>query len=253
MHYKRISADCHLDMPWMPPGLFVENARARPQGAHALCRGRAGRAAMGRQERRQFRAAHTASARAARSMSRDRTSASTSWPSTVSIPTPSRARPLQRPASAPQGHGDGRGRRRGHLRHSRRRLEAQRPRSQQRDAAHLQRLAEGFLQPLPRPADRSRLPALRQYRRGGRRGAPRRQDGAARPRTVLLLGHGADVAPGLGEAVAGGQRRRAAAAFPHLPDDRAALAHRGPPRSARRDVHRRLGVPDGAHPHHRRR
>ena len=27
MHYKRISADCHLDMPWMPPELFVENAR----------------------------------------------------------------------------------------------------------------------------------------------------------------------------------------------------------------------------------
>ena len=27
MHYKRISADCHLDMPWMPPGLFTENAR----------------------------------------------------------------------------------------------------------------------------------------------------------------------------------------------------------------------------------
>src|SRR5207247_11053777 len=28
MHYRRISADCHLDMPCMPPGLFVENARA---------------------------------------------------------------------------------------------------------------------------------------------------------------------------------------------------------------------------------
>ncbi|HEV2098511.1 MAG TPA: amidohydrolase family protein [Stellaceae bacterium] len=27
MHYRRISADCHLDMPWMPPGLFTENAR----------------------------------------------------------------------------------------------------------------------------------------------------------------------------------------------------------------------------------
>src|SRR6266853_4282920 len=27
MHYKRISADCHLDMPCMPPELFVENAR----------------------------------------------------------------------------------------------------------------------------------------------------------------------------------------------------------------------------------
>src|ERR687887_2557509 len=26
MHYRRISADCHLDMPWMPTELFVENA-----------------------------------------------------------------------------------------------------------------------------------------------------------------------------------------------------------------------------------
>jgi len=26
MHYKRISADCHLDMPWMPPDLFVSEA-----------------------------------------------------------------------------------------------------------------------------------------------------------------------------------------------------------------------------------
>jgi predicted TIM-barrel fold metal-dependent hydrolase len=27
MQYRRISADCHLDMPWMPPTLFTENAR----------------------------------------------------------------------------------------------------------------------------------------------------------------------------------------------------------------------------------
>ena len=27
MHYRRISADCHLDMPCMPPELFTENAR----------------------------------------------------------------------------------------------------------------------------------------------------------------------------------------------------------------------------------
>jgi uncharacterized protein len=27
MQYRRISADCHLDMPWMPPNLFVDNAR----------------------------------------------------------------------------------------------------------------------------------------------------------------------------------------------------------------------------------
>ncbi|MEA2787735.1 MAG: hypothetical protein QOG73_141, partial [Acetobacteraceae bacterium] len=26
MQYKRISADCHLDMPWMPPELFTSEA-----------------------------------------------------------------------------------------------------------------------------------------------------------------------------------------------------------------------------------
>src|SRR3954467_10623807 len=26
MQYRRISADCHLDLPWLPPELFVENA-----------------------------------------------------------------------------------------------------------------------------------------------------------------------------------------------------------------------------------
>jgi predicted TIM-barrel fold metal-dependent hydrolase len=26
MHYRRISADCHLDLPWMPPELFVSEA-----------------------------------------------------------------------------------------------------------------------------------------------------------------------------------------------------------------------------------
>ena len=28
MQYTRISADCHIDMPWMPPELFTENASA---------------------------------------------------------------------------------------------------------------------------------------------------------------------------------------------------------------------------------
>ena len=48
------------------------------------------------------------------------------------------------------------------------------------------------------------------------------QDGAARPRTVVLMGHGADVAPGVGAVVEGGRRCRPAIAFPYLPDDRAA-------------------------------
>ena len=28
MSYTRISADCHLDLPWMPPDLFTANASA---------------------------------------------------------------------------------------------------------------------------------------------------------------------------------------------------------------------------------
>src|SRR5215467_13271873 len=28
MHYTRISADCHIDMPWLPPDLFTSNASA---------------------------------------------------------------------------------------------------------------------------------------------------------------------------------------------------------------------------------
>ena len=28
MNYQRISADCHIDMPWMPPDLFIANASA---------------------------------------------------------------------------------------------------------------------------------------------------------------------------------------------------------------------------------
>ena len=26
MQYRRISADCHLDLPWLPPELFVSQA-----------------------------------------------------------------------------------------------------------------------------------------------------------------------------------------------------------------------------------
>jgi len=27
MQYKRISVDCHLDLPWLPPELFVSEAK----------------------------------------------------------------------------------------------------------------------------------------------------------------------------------------------------------------------------------
>jgi len=28
MRYTRISADCHIDLPWIPPDLFTSNASA---------------------------------------------------------------------------------------------------------------------------------------------------------------------------------------------------------------------------------
>jgi hypothetical protein len=28
MNYTRISADCHIDLPWVPPDLFTANATA---------------------------------------------------------------------------------------------------------------------------------------------------------------------------------------------------------------------------------
>ena len=49
MRYRRISADCHIDMPWMPPDLFTSNASAAlkermpyvtdgPDGPHWTCK-----------------------------------------------------------------------------------------------------------------------------------------------------------------------------------------------------------------------
>ena len=49
MRYTRISADCHLDLPWMPPDLFTSNASAAmkermpftkdgPDGPYWTCR-----------------------------------------------------------------------------------------------------------------------------------------------------------------------------------------------------------------------
>ena len=49
MQYRRISADCHLDLPWMPPDLFTSNASPGmkermpyvadgPDGPHWTCK-----------------------------------------------------------------------------------------------------------------------------------------------------------------------------------------------------------------------
>ena len=51
MEYTRISADCHIDLPWLPPDLFTSNASAAmkdrmpyvadsPEGAYWTCKGK---------------------------------------------------------------------------------------------------------------------------------------------------------------------------------------------------------------------
>ena len=85
----------------------------------------------------------------------------------------------------------------------------------------------------------------------------RRQVGPARAGALLLVGHGADVASDVGALVEGGERRAASPALPHLPHA-AAQHHREAWRPGRTlgVLHRRVGLPDepGEHPgrHHRR-
>ncbi len=52
MQYKRISADCHLDLPWMPPDLFTSMAPRDAEGSHAVRRGDRRRPEVDGQERR---------------------------------------------------------------------------------------------------------------------------------------------------------------------------------------------------------
>ena len=72
-------------------------------------------------------------------------------------------------------------------------------------------------------------------------------------RTLMLLGYGPDVAPVLGAAVEGRQRRATAAAFPHLPRHPAAGAQPAPGQhEAPGAVHQCRRVPDEPDPDHRR-
>ena len=126
MHYKRISADCHLDMPWMPPDCSCENARRDlkermpyvedgPQGPQWVAKNGAN-----------FGLLYGVGPGGA-NMSRARTSGSTSWPSTGLYEDAKQGRPAATTRICASRTWTGRGRRRGHLRHPRRRLEAQRP------------------------------------------------------------------------------------------------------------------------------
>ena len=63
MRYQRISADCHIDLPWIPPDLFTANASGGAQGPHAVRQGRPRRPVLDRQERDELRARGAASDR----------------------------------------------------------------------------------------------------------------------------------------------------------------------------------------------
>ena len=86
--------------------------------------------------------------------------------------------------------------------------------------------------------------------RGGPSG---RQAWPERAGALLLVGHGADVAPGLGAVVEGGQRCPIAAPLPHFPSNAGECPREPDRRSAPKgSVHQRRRVPDEPDKHHRR-
>ncbi len=146
MQYQRISADCHLDMLWLPPELFTSNASSKLRdlmpyvaensdgvkrwtdnsGAeYGLCGG-VGATGTPCVPGKQLRADKMAEA------------------GLYSDYFEKGLRRAGRSASAGQGHGPRRRRRRGHLRHPGRLRQDEGPGSSRRDAAHLQRLHAQF-------------------------------------------------------------------------------------------------------------
>ena len=208
MNYTRISADCHIDMPWIPP-TSSPPTRRRPCGTACPTWStaptvRSGPARTGRRS-----GWWAAWARAAPSWCRARTTGSTRWPRPASTRTARRAsgaRPIPHLRIKDMERDGVQAEVIFGILGAATRLE--RPRGRQGDVPHLQRLAEGLLPALPRPADRPGLPALRRHRRRREGSPPRGQDGHPRPRAVVLVGHGPDVAPRVGAAVEGRQRGR---------------------------------------------
>ena len=179
MKYDVISADCHIDLIWLPPDLFTANATAAmkdrmpyvtegPRGKEWVTKsgasfglmngmGSAGRLYEPGKIHRSDRMA----------VGGDLRRRQKGHP------------PHDRPRVADQGPGPRRHPGRGAVRHPRRHQPDQRRRSRRRDAAHLQRMARRFLQHPSRPFRRARLHPEPRHRRRGRRD---RAGGAARRR-----------------------------------------------------------------------
>ena len=141
MKYDVISADCHIDLIWLPPDLFTSNASAAmKERMPYVTDGRAGQG-MGDQVGRLVRADER------HGLGRPPLRAGQDPPlGPDGLGGGLRRRqeghpPHDRPRFASQGSGPRRHPGRGVVRHSRRYQPDQRRRSRRRDAAHLQRVA----------------------------------------------------------------------------------------------------------------
>ena len=223
MKYDVISADCHIDLIWLPPDLFTANAPAALKDRMPFVTDGRARQGMGHQERRLLRADER------HGLGRPALRAGQDPPlGPDGLGGDLRRRqeghpPDDRSRIADQGPGPRRHPGRGSVRHPRRHQPDQRRRSRRRDAAHLQRVARRILQYPPRPFCRARLHPQPRHRRRGRRdragGAARRR---ARPRNLAARRHDAAVGPVVEPDVGCGRGERIAGAFPYDRQRRAA-------------------------------
>ena len=226
MKYDVISADCHIDLIWLPPDLFTANAPAAHEGPYAL-RDRWGAGqGVGDQERRLVRADER------HGLGRPPLRAGQDPPlGPDGVGGDLRRRqeghpPHDRSRIAAKGPGPRRHPGRGIVRHPRRHQPDQRRRSGRRDAAHLQRVARRFLQHPSRPLCRARLHPEPRHRRRGRRDRARRPARRrARPRNLAPRRHDAVVGPMVEPDVGCRRGERAAGAFPHDRQRRPARLH----------------------------
>ena len=219
MNYTRISADCHIDMPWIPDDLFTANASRGDAGPDAVRRRRPRRPALDVQERHVVRPGRRRRPRRARR-----------W-------CPGQNYRVDKMAAIGLYDDGKKGIRRPtdpHLRIKDMELDGVQAevifgilgaatRLNDHEAAkEMFRIYNDWLMDFCRHyPDRQIGLACLPY--GDIDAAVKEVHRVAKmglrgPGAVVLVGHGADVASHVGAAVEGGQRREPAAALPHLPD-----------------------------------
>ena len=133
MRYTRISADCHIDMPWMPNDLFTVERVGGAEGPDALRGRRAGRTVLDLQERHVVRPGVRRGPSRREATSPGRTTASTRWRETGLYDDAKQGmRRVIDPHLRVKDAGARRRRRRGDLRHPRRGHAPERPRGRAR-------------------------------------------------------------------------------------------------------------------------